>query len=458
MKDTILIVDDRPNMIGLVKKVLQGEGRLVTAPSGRAAIDSLRAEPVDVVLCDLRLGDVDGLEVLRECKRLRPHAEFILMTAYASVDSAVEAMRLGAYDYVTKPFEPEHVRSVVLQALARVAANRVAEGTGDGMEVLPGLYAKAPSMVALAELVSKVAASTATVLLLGETGTGKERLARAVHALSPRRERRFIGINCAAIPADLLESELFGSSKGAFTGAMRDRAGLFEEADGGTLFLDEIGDMRLSLQAKLTRVLEERAIRRIGESRERKVDVRIVAATHRSIDRMVRTGAFREDLWYRLNVATVRIPPLRERPDDIELLTMHFLREVCAESVGRPLALSPAALEAICSYRWPGNVRQLRAAVERAAIVAGGERIEIGDLPPELVGAPGGEPADDLTGMAWAGALEKAKKRFGRRYLRSLLRQHEGEISEAAEAAGVERESFYRLLRRHDIDPSDYRE
>jgi DNA-binding NtrC family response regulator len=453
---TILVVDDRPNMLRLIQKVLRKEGRLLTASSGAGAIEVLREEAVDVVLCDLRLGDMDGLEVLRETKRIRPHAETVLMTAYASVDTAVEAMRLGAYDYLTKPFEPADVRVVVLRALARATANRSVAG-GDGAEVLPGLYARSASMRKLAELVKKVAASPATVLLLGETGTGKERMARAVHAFSGRSGRRFIAVNCAAIPAELLESELFGSSRGAFTGATKDRVGLFEEADGGTLFLDEIGDMRLSLQAKLTRALEERAIRRIGDSRERPVDVRIIAATHRELDRMVKSGAFREDLWYRLNVATVRIPALRERTGDIELLALHFLREVSIELVGEPIEMSAAALEALKEYQWPGNVRQLRAAIERAAIVASARRIEVGDLPPEVVGVSAGATADDLTRMEWSSALEEAKRRFGRRYLRALLREHDGNVAEAARAAGVERESFYRLLRRHEIDPMDYR-
>ena len=455
-RSTVLVVDDRPNMLSLLRKVLSPDANIVTASSGGEALAVLGREPVSVILCDLRMPDMDGIEVLRECKRLQPHAEFVLMTAYATVDTAIEAMRLGAYDYLTKPFEPSDARVVVLKALARASAAQSVAGE-ESAEVLPGLLARTQPMRDLAELVRRIAASAATVLVLGETGTGKERVARAVHALSGRSERRFVAVNCAAIPGELLESELFGYTKGSFSGAAKDRAGLFEEADGGTLFLDEIGDMRLSMQAKLTRVLEERAVRRLGDSRERPVDVRVIAATHRGLERMVQSGAFRDDLWYRLNVAAIRVPPLRDRPDDIDLLALHFLRDVRVESGLTVSELSPAALETLRAYHWPGNVRQLRSAIERAAIVAPGERIEVGDLPPEVLGVPTQDDPVDLTHMDWSRALEESKNRFARQYLRSLLRKHGGSVTDAAAAAGVERESFYRLMRRHDVNPDEFR-
>ncbi|MBX3270581.1 MAG: sigma-54-dependent Fis family transcriptional regulator [Sandaracinaceae bacterium] len=456
-KPTVLVVDDRPNMRRLLAKVLGAEANVLSAGGGREALEVLAREPVDVVLSDLRMPDLDGVAVLREGKKLRPRAEFVLMTAYASVDSAVEAMRLGAYDYLTKPFEPSEVRAIVARALARAGVQRVEEAE-DGVEVLPGLVARSVVMRELAELVRRVAASAATALLLGETGTGKERVARAVHQLSPRAGGRFVAVNCAAIPAELLESELFGYRRGAFSGAVTDRAGLFEEAAGGTLFLDEIGDMRLSLQAKLTRALEEKAIRRVGEAEERRVDVRVVAATHRDLARMAATGAFREDLWYRLNVAAIAIPPLRERGEDVALLARHFLATFAAQG-GEARELSDGALDALRAYAWPGNVRQLRAAIERAAIVARGPRVELGDLPPEIAGHAGAaDPDEDLAHLDWASAQEAAKQRFARRYLRALLRAHDGRVADAASAAGVERESFYRLLRKHGVSADDYRE
>ncbi|MBI4815541.1 MAG: sigma-54-dependent Fis family transcriptional regulator [Deltaproteobacteria bacterium] len=457
VRPVVLVVDDKPNMVRLMSKVLRGDATVRTAESGADAIRALESGPVGVVLCDLMMGDMDGLDVLRACKRLQPRAEFILMTAFATVGTAVEALRLGAYDYLTKPFEPDEARAVVLRALGRVAAR---PDPVVGHEVLPGFFARSPNMERLAELVRRVANSDATALILGETGTGKERIARALHQLSPRSPARFVALNCAAIPAELLETELFGHARGAFTGAVRDRVGLFEEADGGTLFLDEIGDMRLSLQSKLTRVLEEQTIRRVGETNERKVDVRLVAATHRDLEAMVKHESFREDLWYRLNVALIRIPPLRERREDVEILAQHFLRERAEESRGPPLlGFTQAALDALTSYAWPGNVRQLRAAVERASVVATTERIDAVDLPPEVLGggASSAPLARELAELSWADAIERGRSDVARAYFEAVLRKFDGQIALAAQHAGVERESFYRLLRKHGIDPGSFR-
>jgi two-component system response regulator HydG len=397
--------------------------------------------------------DMDGLEVLKQCKQLQPGAEFILMTAYASVPTAIEALQLGAYDYLVKPFDPESARAVVLKALGRaVTAPDYSPPTAGKSEVLPGIVSQSTQMDELGALVKRVARSEVTTLLLGETGTGKERVARAIHELSPRSSRRFVAVNCAAIPVELLESELFGHAKGAFTGAGRDRAGLFEESNRGTLFLDEIAEMRMSLQAKITRALEERAVRRLAESIERPVDVRLVAATHRDIEAMVNNESFREDLWYRLNVAVVRIPPLRERREDIELLATHFLREsasVLRES--RVLGFTSAAMQALVHHDWPGNVRQLRAAVERAIVVATGDHIDAPDLPPEVLGGRELTAYADFASLTWAEAIEKGKAETARQYLEEILRRHEGRVADAAAQAGVERESFYRLMKRYNV-------
>jgi two-component system response regulator HydG len=376
------------------------------------------------------------------------------MTAYASVPTAIEAMREGAYDYVTKPFEPEQLRAITLRALNRsaVPVEGDAAENAESVEVLPGLLGRSALMRQLGAQVHRVAASDATVLILGETGTGKERIARAVHALSARARERLVAVNCAAIPAELLESELFGYSRGAFTGAARDRAGLFEEADRGVLFLDEIADMRLSLQAKLTRAVEEHSIRRLGESKERSVNVRLVAATHRDLEAMVRAGSFREDLWYRLNVAVIRVPPLRERREDIALLTKHFLREVSARAPsGAKVGLTDAALEALTGYAWPGNVRQLRAAIERASIEAEGSTIDVEHLPPEITARNAPDLGASLVGLKWQDAIEAGRREAGRRYLQAVVKKHEGRVADAAAYAGVERESFYRLLRKYGV-------
>jgi two-component system response regulator HydG len=379
------------------------------------------------------------------------------MTAYASVPTAIEALRLGAYDYLTKPFEPEAARAVVLRAIGRAATSRPESAAGDvSEEVLPGMFARSAAMRELSSLVRRVAESDATALLLGETGTGKELVARAIHQLSARSAGRFVAINCAAIPVELIESELFGYAKGSFTGAAADRAGLFEEADRGTLFLDEIAEMRLSLQSKLTRALEERAIRRLGDSSERPVDVRVVAATHRDIEGMVADESFREDLWYRLNVAVVRIPPLRERKEDIEFLASHFLRERPPSGGRQIIGLTAAATVAMEAYDWPGNIRQLRAAIERACVVSARERIDVGDLPPEVVGSRPRESAT-LADLTWSEAVEQGRISAARSYLEEVLRRHDGRVAEAAAHAGVERESFYRLLRRFGVEPDTSR-
>ncbi len=451
-KPQLLVVDDRRNMVRLMAKVMGDDAVVHTAVSGREALEILGKQPLHAVLCDLKMPDLDGLDVLRACRKLQPQAQFVLMTAYATVGTAIEALKLGAYDYLTKPFEPDAARALLLRALARAS---VADVGAD--EVLPGLLARSPAMIELADLVRRIADSSATTLVLGETGTGKERVARAVHSLSPRAGNRFVALNCAAVPADLLESELFGHAKGAFTGATSERKGLFEAADGGSLFLDEIGDMRLSLQAKLTRVLEERVVRRVGETQERPVDFRLIAATHRDLQAMVDDGTFRQDLWYRLNVALVRLPPLRERQEDIELLARYFVGEASERNRGRlAREISPTALERLRQYPWPGNVRQLRAAIERACVVAKTSQVQVGDLPPELQTTEVGNTSDLVEGT-WAEALDRGRADYGKRYLVALMQKFNGKVAAAARHAGVERESFYRLLRKYAVDPSDYR-
>jgi DNA-binding NtrC family response regulator len=452
----VLVVDDRPNMLSLLRKVLSSDAVVRTADSGRAALEVLEREPVSVVVCDLRMPDMEGIEVLRHCKRLRPGTEFILMTAYASVATAVEALRLGAHDYITKPFEPDMLRAVVLRALGRAVSSSDSGESEEPAEpcALPGVMGRSAPMRELAVLVRRIAQTDSTVLVLGETGTGKERVARAIHALGQRSSHRFLAVNCAAIPAELLESELFGHARGAFTGAVRDRAGLFEEADQGTLFLDEIGDLRLSLQAKLTRAIEERAIRRLGESRERNIDVRLVTATHRDLEAMVGSGTFREDLWYRLNVAVVRIPPLRERREDIALLAAHFLKERAGMIPDRRLTgFAPGTLAALTEHAWPGNVRQLRSAVERACIVASGPLLEVDDLPEEIRRGPRQPEPSDWADLGWQAALERGRDDVARRYLTAVMDRFGGRVPEAAAHSGIERESFYRLLRRYGVRP-----
>jgi two-component system response regulator HydG len=435
----VLVVDDHTNMLRLMTKVLGDDARVITARGGREAIELLARERVSVVLADLSMPEVDGLEVFRACKRLQPAAELVLMTAYASVPSAVEALRLGAFEYLTKPFEPELARAAVLRALGRAPA-RLGQAGG---ELLPGMLGVSASMQDLASAVRKFAPSQATALLVGESGTGKERIARAMHQLSARADQRFVPFNCAALPADAIESELFGVAREA-------SSGLFEEANAGTLFLDEIGELPLELQAKVARSLQEHTIRRLGESKERSVDVRIIAATQRNLQGLVALGSFREDLWYQLNVATIHVPALRERPEDIEPLAARFLQEYTVARGGAPgnPGFTPLAMDALVSYKWPGNVRELRGAIERASLLAGGKRVDIGHLPPQLAEPPPIGAGVDLAALPWTQALQEARASTARYYLEEVLRRHGNNVAEAAAHAGVERESFYRLLRR----------
>ncbi len=455
---TLLVVDDKKNMLSLMSKVMKKDSIVKTANNGADAVHILATQRLHAVLCDLRMPDMDGLEVLKACKKHQPQAQFVLMTAFASVGTAVDAIKLGAFDYLAKPFEPQEAKEILLLALAR-GANKIQTNAPQSNHVLPGVIARSKVMREVAHLVTKIADSNATTLIVGDTGTGKERIARAVHDLSPRSSGRFVALNCAAIPPELLESELFGHARGAFTGASHERKGLFEEAIGGSLFLDEIGDLRPSLQAKLTRVLEEKSIRRVGENKERLVDVRVIAATHRPLQTMVADGTFREDLWYRLNVALVQLPPLRERQEDIELLASHFLHQSLMGKTQSTLrGFSPAALHTLLNFAWPGNVRQLASAVERAALLASGELIELTDLPPEISAGTGQQPESPLlVEGSWAEALEFGRAEIGRRYLNAVLKNFEGKISEAAQHAGIERESFYRLLRKHGVDAADFR-
>jgi two-component system response regulator HydG len=441
-----LVVDDHSNMLRLMTKVLGEDAHVITARGGREAIDLLSRERVSVVLADLSMPEVDGLEVFRACKRLQPAAELVLMTAYASVPSAVEALRLGAFEYLTKPFEPELARAAVLRALGRAPA---VAGRAGG-ELLPGMLGISAKMQELASAVRKFAPSQATTLLVGETGTGKERIARAMHLLSPRAEQRFVPINCAALSAEAFEGELFGIARGPVSGVARDRTGLFEEANAGTLFLDEISETPLAMQAKLARTLEERTTRRLGDQKERAVDVRIIAATHRNLQDMVAAGSFREDLWYQLNVATIRVPPLRERPEDIESLAVRFLQDctVADDGASGNPGFTSLAMDALVAYKWPGNVRELRGAIERASLLAGGERVDIGHLPAQLTAPPPMGAGVDLAALPWTQALQEARASAARYYLEEVLRRHGNNVAEAAAHAGVERESFYRLLRR----------
>jgi two-component system response regulator AtoC len=404
----------------------------------------------------------DGFELLAAVKARAPDTEVVMMTGYATVADAVRAMKLGAFDYLEKPFDPDAALAVLSRAadhkrLADAARRAAAPGEPSGFHNLVG---RSPAMREVFRLLEKAASLDITVLLLGETGTGKELAARAVHYHSARRERRFVPVNCGALPAELVESELFGHARGAFTGAAAARRGLFEEAQGGTLFLDEVGELPLPAQVKLNRALQEKEIRRVGESQPVKVDVRVIAATHRDLREEVKAGRFREDLFYRVNVFPVTLPPLRDRVEDVPLLAAHFV-EKHARALRRTMAgFEPEALRRLAGYGWPGNVRELENAVERAVAVSSGDRVGVADLPPEIAAAtPAGGALDPaaLAKLPYREAVAEARDRTSRDYLVALLAEFGGNVTRAAERAGMERESLHRLLRRYGIRSDDFK-
>ena len=460
-KPRILLVDDKENMLKLLAKVLGEQYEVALAADGAQALGLIGNRDFDVVLTDLRMPEADGFQVLKAVKDASPFTEVVLMTAYATVQDAVEAIKQGAYDYLQKPFDPDAAALVVARAVERKQLREQAANLRkelDGVYGLQNLIGKSRKMREVYEQLERAANLEMTVLLSGETGTGKELAARAIHQRGARREKRFVAINCGALPAELVESELFGHARGAFTGAAVAKAGLFEVASGGTLFLDEVGELPLPVQVKLNRVLQEKEVRRVGDTNVIKIDVRIVCATHRDLKAEVQAGLFREDLFYRLHVLPIRLPPLRERKEDIPLLAMHFL-ERHARNYHRDLTgFEPDALHALTLYAWPGNVRELENAVERSAAAASAQQIAYRDLPPEVQARPEGKlPMEMLSNLPYKDAVEAARERVSHDYLVAVMREFNGNVTRAAERAAMERESLHRLLRRHGLRSEDFK-
>jgi DNA-binding NtrC family response regulator len=447
----ILVVEDERAIQVALRGLLTKEGWEVELASGGAeAITLLEEAFFDLVLTDLALGrGKSGMDVLEASKRLRRETPVVMLTAHGSERTAVEAMKKGAEDYLPKPFDNEEVRVVVRRALERTRLEREHRLLLERVEREYGfgaLIGSGPAMHKVFDTIRKVAETDLTVLVRGESGTGKELVAQALHERSTRRGRPLIAVNCAAISRELVESELFGHEKGAFTGADARRQGRFEAADGGTLLLDEVGDMPLETQAKVLRVLQERTFERVGGTRPIAVDVRVVAATHRDLEQQVRDGSFRQDLYYRLRVVSLELPPLRQRIDDVPALADRFL-SLLAERLGRPKpALSPGALARLRSHTWPGNVRELRNVVEQAAVLCSGEAITEADL--QLDGTSAGELAGAMPfELPFADAKRQVVDTFEREYLREHLRRHGGNVSRTAEAIGMVRQSLQQKMR-----------
>jgi DNA-binding NtrC family response regulator len=453
---TILVADDDAVARDLLVEALRKEGYQVEAVAdGAQAIERGRQKRFDVVLTDIRMGSVDGLEVLREFKQLSPDTPIVLLTAFGSMEGAIEAIKQGAYDYLAKPFKKEEIKLVVRRSLdhARLVREnaRFREELGERQDLSP-LVGSSPLMLEVYKLVARVSTGKSTVLLEGESGTGKELIARAVHANSPRRERLFVPVNCAALPDTLLETELFGHEKGAFTGAAGVKQGLFETAHEGTIFLDEIGDMGLSLQVKLLRVIQEQEVRRVGGTGSIKVDVRIVAATNRDLASLVKEGRFREDLFYRLNVVRIGLPPLRERREDITMLAHHFLQKFSGGTTSQITGFVPDALELLQRYHWPGNVRELENAIERAVSLSHGPLVLPDDLPDTIRNA-GAMSCDDTVGKGSGKeeallTLDEVQKR----HLMRVLRETGGNKARAAKILGIDRRTLYRMAERFGLE------
>lgn len=453
--ETILIIEDKESMLRMLTELFREEGmNVLTARDGPEALKKIRDEKIDVILTDLKLPSMDGIEILKETKTVDPFLPVIVMTAYGSIETAVEAMKLGASDFITKPFNPDHLLMVIKRVLdSRKLLRENVLLKEEVSRKMPVIIGKSPLMVELMQNVQKVARTKTTVLILGESGTGKELIAKAIHYLSDRTEYPFVTINCAAIPRELLESELFGYEKGAFTGAESRKPGKFELADRGTIFLDEIGEMELSLQAKLLRIIEDGMLERIGGLKPVRVDVRIIAASNRDLSSEVQKGRFREDLFYRLNVFPLYVPPLRERKEDIPLLVEYFLKKYSQE-LKQPLrSISREAMELLVSYNWKGNVRELENTIERALILSDGESIR----PEHISLIPQGSGPDRLFELIpMDGCLEDTSRAALRivesERIKRALKETKGNKLRAAEILGVSYKTLLTKIKEYNLE------
>jgi len=443
--ERILIVDDSPDTLEVLRRNLTSEGyRVLTAPGASQAVSILEETPVDLVITDLKMPKIGGMDVVRYVRENHRDTAVMIITGYPSIGGAVEAVKAGAEDYLSKPFTDEELVSTVSGVLEKLRLRRSEHESGaDPALISHGIAGKSPPMRKVFLAIRKAASASATVLITGESGTGKELVARAIHYASSRASAPFVPVNCGGIPEGLIESELFGHVRGAFTGATESRAGFFHSADGGTIFLDEIGEMSLAMQVKLLRVLEEKEVRMVGSDKSRRVDVRILVATHKNLAGLVKRGAFREDLFYRLNVVTIAVPPLRERGDDILLLAHHFANAF-AEDLGRPAPrFSDEVLQALRNYQWPGNVRELQNVIQRLLVMADGDVIEAPDLPSVMrFSIPTGQ------------GCQRTLAQVEAEHIRAVLSSVEGNKTRAAQILGIDRKTLRKKLRAGEQGPT----
>ncbi len=451
----VLVIDDDVKMLELLRKVLSKRGYVVDISSKpKEAIEKFVRDGFDIVVTDINMPEMSGLEVLKQVKTTSPDTIVIMITAFATVSSAVESMKLGAYDYIVKPFNIEEFVLIIDRASEQILLKKEVELLRKEIQQrysFGNIIGKSPQMQKVFQLIKQVANTNSNVIIYGKSGTGKELVAKAIHYNSPRKDKPFVAVNCSAIPESLLESELFGHEKGAFTGAVSSRKGLFEEANGGTIFLDEVGDMSLAMQAKLLRVIEDKEIRAVGSDKPRKIDVRIIAATHKDLEKAVKEGTFREDLFYRLNVIPIYLPELRERVEDIPLLVEYFLRKY-GEEAGRPnIKISREALACMMKYSWPGNVRELENLIERLVVLSPGDEITVSDLPEHIRVCKAETLVEELT-LGEKITLEELEKR----YILKVLRETGWHKSNAAKILGIDRRTLYRKIEEYKLEkPED---
>jgi len=451
--DTILIVDDEKNYLLVLEALLGSEGyEILTCDNAKESLRLIRESDLDLVITDMKMHGMNGIELLEECKKVKPHLPVIMMTAYGTIELAVEAMKKQAHDYITKPFQNEELKLTVKKALKNyrlVKENqRLSEALLDRYRY-GNIIGKSKPMLEIFDSIDKVAQSKASVLLTGHSGTGKELIAKAIHYNSPRKDRPFISINCGALTETLLESELFGHERGAFTGAVAMKKGRFELADEGTLFLDEIGDMPPSLQVKLLRVLQEMEFERVGGTKTIKVDVRVLSASNRNIKEDVASGTFREDLFYRLNVMNIKVPLLRERIDDIPLLVKHFIEKYKEDAGENKIELSPEVWKMLYNYSWPGNVRELENVIERAVVLSSEGLVTPEDLPEELVGA---KIEFDVERFIPPGVpLPKALEQIEEKLIRRALAQCNNVQSHASDMLGIKKNLIQHKMKKYGI-------
>ncbi len=454
----LLIVDDEPNLLESFKIGLELKGYAVTiADSGKQALEVCEKKAFDAVLLDVRMPDMDGLETLHHLMDQNSEQVVIMLTAHGSITNAVEAGRIGACDYLEKPSTPEAVDIRIQNSLERrnlSKENRQLKSQLREKNKLEGIVGTSGPMQEVYSLVERIAATESTALITGETGTGKELVARAIHYNGPRSEQRFYALHCAAIPEELLESELFGHEKGAFTGAVSQKMGIFEAADSGSLFLDEVGEMSQAAQVRLLRVLQEREFIPVGSTTPKKTDVRLIAATNRNLSEDVKASKFREDLYYRLNVIEIEIPPLRKRRDDVPLLVKHFVRKYAPKDRQGKIQVSEEALQQIVKYDWPGNVRELENVIERGIALSANDLLEISDLPEHLQLET---PKSTTLEQSYAHlSLQEARENFEQGYIREVLQKTNGNITHASKMAGIAWQNFHQKLKKYGIDAKSF--